>query len=192
MNAFNPQGYGPVVGPLVDVERRRPVGIGSPNKPMRPRLAGVTIESAFRHARLTDSNMGRSLLAGLWLLHNFLHESHEVSQAIDTPTGSFWHAIMHRREADFSNAKYWLRHVGPHELFEPLGRRAAELIAMRGDGQSFGRLIAGDSFDPLAFVDLVEQVEHGLREVARELCLDIQQAEWELLFDWCYRGAVGK
>jgi hypothetical protein len=22
------------------------------------------------------------------------------------------------------------------------------------------------------------------------LCLDIQQAEWELLFDVCYRGAV--
>jgi hypothetical protein len=24
-----------------------------------------------------------------------------------------------------------------------------------------------------------------------ELCLDVQQAEWELLFDYCYRAAVG-
>jgi hypothetical protein len=27
---------------------------------------------------------------------------------------------------------------------------------------------------------------------AREFCLDIQQAEWELLFDHCYRKAVGE
>src|SRR5688500_14191487 len=36
-----------------------------------------------------------ALLAGLWLWHDFLDESHTISQGLHTPTGSFWHAIMH-------------------------------------------------------------------------------------------------
>ena len=39
-------------------------------------------------------------------------------------------------------------------------------------------------------MDLCQAVVRGKSD-ARELCLDIQQAEWELLFDYCYRAAVG-
>jgi hypothetical protein len=189
VSEFDPRAYGPVLGAFVDVDRRRPLGAGAPNVQLREQLAGVTIASAFDNARLADSNMARAVLAGLWLVHDCLHESHEVSQAIDSPAGSFWHAIMHRREGDFSNAKYWLRRVGRHEVLTSLGERAADIVRRRGEGAWTGRLLAG-GFDPLAFVDLVEQVERGLRDDARELCLDIQQAEWELLFDSCYRGAI--
>src|SRR5687768_16030718 len=38
-----------------------------------------------------------ALVAGLWLWHDYLDESHAVSQSLHSPTGSFWHAIMHRR-----------------------------------------------------------------------------------------------
>src|SRR4051794_8266140 len=48
-----------------------------------------------------------ALLSGLWLWHDFLDESHGISQSIHSATGSFWHAIMHRREGDFGNSKYW-------------------------------------------------------------------------------------
>ncbi len=201
MNTFDSQAYGPVLGPFLQVDRRRPLNVGSPFDGQRARLAGVTLESAFGHAQLVDRNMARAVLAGLWLVYNFCHQSHELSQAIDTPTGSFWHGIMHRREGDFWNAKYWFRRVGRHEVLAPLGQRAAKLATARGEGVSTGRLLAGGElvgegsagggFDPLAFVDLVKQVEGSVRADARELCLDIQQAEWELLFDWCYRGAIG-
>ncbi len=58
------------------------------------------------------------LQAGIWLYVDDLHRSHEISQGIHTPTGSFWHAIMHRREGDFWNSKYWWRQVGKHPALE--------------------------------------------------------------------------
>lgn len=69
------------------------------------------------------------LKAGIWLYSDDLHRSHEISQNISTPTGAFWHAIMHRREGDFWNSKYWWRRVGDH-------------LALAGD--------------PFEFVDLAE------------------------------------
>src|SRR5688572_27783268 len=53
--------------------------------------------------RVASADDAAALLAGLWLWHDYLIESHHISQNLSTPTGSFWHAIMHRREGDFSN-----------------------------------------------------------------------------------------
>lgn len=33
-----------------------------------------------------------AVLAGLWLWHDWLHESHTISQGIASATGSYWHA----------------------------------------------------------------------------------------------------
>src|SRR5687768_13793029 len=81
-----------------------------------------------------------ALLAGLWLWHDFLDESHTISQGLHTPTGSFWHAIMHRREGDFSNAKYWYARCRNHPALADIAARADE------------------RWEPNAFVDLVERV----------------------------------
>src|SRR5262245_23958752 len=45
--------------------------------------------------------------AALWLWHDWLDPAHRIVQAIETASGSFWHAIIHRREGDFGNSKYW-------------------------------------------------------------------------------------
>jgi hypothetical protein len=43
--------------------------------------------------------------AALWLAFDFLDESHAVSQELDTPEGSYWHGLLHRREPDFANPR---------------------------------------------------------------------------------------
>ena len=120
-----------------------------------------------------------ALCSGVWLLHNFLDESHTVSQSIETPSGSYWHAIMHRREGDFSNSKYWLRRVGRHPVISAVGEDVEARLPGKG------------KWDPFDFVDQCEAMVRG-KKGDREACLDIQQAEWELLFDYCYRSALGK
>jgi hypothetical protein len=189
MSQFDPHAYGAVFAPLLDIDRRRPLDAGRPNDSHRAALKSLSVE-AFGHAKLADRDMAMCCVSGVWLLHDFLDESHTISQAIETPSGSFWHGIMHRREGDFSNAKYWFRRVGRHPAFEAIGQRAAELAAARGEEQAVKKLITGGAWDPFAFVDLCEAQVRG-RGSTHELCLDIQQAEWECLFDYCYQAAVG-
>jgi hypothetical protein len=137
-----------------------------------------------------DAEMAACCVSGMWLLYDYLDESHSISQGIETPSGGFWHAIMHRREGDFSNSKYWFRRVGRHPVFDALGQRAGELAAERGAERAVKKLLTGGTWEPFAFVDLCEAAVRA-QSADGELCRDIQQAEWELLFDHCYRAAVG-
>ncbi|HEY4235016.1 MAG TPA: hypothetical protein VGM76_16405 [Lacipirellulaceae bacterium] len=191
MKNFDVQAYGPVFAPLLTCDQRRPLDTGTPDVDARPALGKLTVDAAFANAQLSDRDMAACCIAGVWLLHDFLDESHTISQGIDTPSGSFWHAIMHRREGDFSNAKYWFRHVGTHPIFEKLTMRAGELAAEHGETVAGERLTAGNRWDPFAFVDLCQTAERG-RDALRDLCLDIQQVEWGLLFDHCYWSAISR
>ena len=83
-----------------------------------------------------------ALQAGLWLYVDELDRSHAISQGMHNATGSYWHAIMHRREGDFSNSKYWYRNAGAHP-------------AMAG-------------FDPYAFVDGVARADGDSEELVAQ------------------------
>ncbi|MCI0335607.1 MAG: hypothetical protein L0228_20555 [Planctomycetes bacterium] len=198
MNFFDPQAYGPVFAPLLATDRRRPLDAGMPGSGARAALESLSTKTAFAHAKIVDRDMAGCCISGVWLLHDFLDESHAISQSIETPSGSFWHAIMHRREGDFSNAKYWLRRVGRHPVLDAIGDHVAASAAADADSSlRHGESAIGETrplesghWDPFAFVDLCEAAVEDNRG-NRELCLDIQQAECELLFDHCYRAAVG-
>ena len=141
---------------LLEAMPLAPLGPGSPLEAMREKLRGLDAPATVR--------------AGLWLAFGFLDESHALSQEIDTPEGSWWHAIMHRREGDFSNAKYWYRRVGEHPAFAALGWQPT---------------------DALAFVDRCERAsrEGGAEEQAAR---QAQQAEWQALLDWCREPASAR
>jgi hypothetical protein len=38
--------------------------------------------------------------------------AHEIAQEIETPTGSWLHALMHLIEGDLGNARYWFVEAG--------------------------------------------------------------------------------
>ena len=113
------------------------------------------------------------LCAGLWLYVDELDRSHAFSQRLTGPTGCYWHAIMHRREGDFPNAKYWYRKAGDHP--------AMNHIDLAG-GMAAGSDIA--EYDALAFVDRVERANQRNESDSPDL-VALQHHEWRALFEWC-------
>jgi hypothetical protein len=180
--------YPPRIAELLREPRLAPLGPGRPNASARALLEGLTAATAFAPHPVRDPDMAKACLAGLWLYHDFLDESHALSQDIATDTGSYWHGLMHRREPDFGNAKYWFRRVGQHPVFEPLRTAAASLAAARPD-PSAAFLTTQAHWDPFAFIDLCEAAQAD-RAQTEMLCREIQQQEWQLLFDFSYRNAL--
>ena len=72
---------------------------------------------------LVASKLPPAVLAGLWLHCGFWAQAHGVAQDLHTPTGCYWHAILHRAEPDEFNAGYWFRKIGHHPVFEQMGVR---------------------------------------------------------------------
>lgn len=165
---FSPNDFGPVFEKLLEVDRGRALDEGLPLQSDLAMLESLGVEQAFAHTSVVDQDQARCCLSGVWLLYDFLDESHTISQGIGSAEGSFWHGIMHRREGDFSNAKYWFRKVGPHPVYGEID----------------------DDWDPFDFVD---DCQAALRSGgdAEDHCRELQQREWEQLFAYCYGQAVG-
>src|SRR5690242_7660141 len=68
--------------------------------PLARRLLGGLQPQDLLARPIKHEEAAKACLAGLWLWFDALDESHVISQALVSNTGSFWHAIMHRREAD--------------------------------------------------------------------------------------------
>ncbi len=185
MPAFDPAAYGPALADLLRRAPRNPLDAGRIDAAARAPLEALSDESFGPRA---DRAAAAACRAGLWLRFNYLDESHKISQDVETPEGSFWHGILHRREGDFDNAKYWFRRVGTHPVFASLCRAAAELAAAAPEARA--AFLAGQKiWDPFAFVDLCAAAVRGQAKCLA-LCEDVQRREWELLFDYCWRKAT--
>lgn len=129
-----------------------------------------------------------ALLAGLWLWHDWLDESHKLAQSLHTASGSMWHAIMHRREGDFSNSKYWYARCENHPVLPALASMANDMINPFPADKLALRIVAG-RWNADAFVDLVESTHNNPTDPRYALAVSLQQLEWRMLFDQCMRLA---
>lgn len=163
---------------------------GTVHQPMRATLEALDIDQAFAPHRIDDADAAQCCLSALWLRYDFLNESHEISQQIETPSGSYWHGIMHRREPDYGNAKYWFRRVGRHPVFAQL-LNAARAETANTTLPVLRSLVELSAWDPYRFVDLCQHAADDRGEL-QLIVRTIALREWELLFDYCYRQAIGQ
>lgn len=163
---------------LIEARSSMPLDRGTPASTVEETLGVAMLERVFGAAIIHDKTSARLCLAGLWLLYDHLNECHEIAQSIETQDGSYWHAIMHRREGDYSNSKYWYAKVGRHPIYPELSQY---LIALEEN--------VLDTWDPYVFVDRCEQAMKA-KPGLRSGCEVIQMVEWRLLFDHCYGKAI--
>lgn len=173
-----------------DAYTRLVVRDGEGNAEAKRLLVGASADRMIRgEARSRED--ASALLAGLWLYHDWLDESHVISQGLHSETGSFWHAIMHRREGDFSNSQYWYARCRHHPVLPAMAAAANAVLNPLPADKSLLRL-TNPTWSPNAFVDLVEAVHDDPRDPRHGAAVSLQQIEWRLLFDHCTRAAAGK
>ena len=117
---------------------------------------------------------------GLLLWNDDLENSHPISQKIESQSGSFWHGIIHRREADFSNANYWWHRTGIHPTFDSI----CDLVLHAVPDFPFLHEIRGSgAWEPEAFTDFCRRAQKTGEFQAR--LEEVQRLEMRVLLEWC-------
>jgi hypothetical protein len=117
---------------------------------------------------------------GLLYALDAIHEAHVFFQDNTGDLAAYWHGMMHRREGDFDNARYWFRRAGTQPFFATAHSAAAAHSA---------DMARQSNWDPYLFTGECEQAKFGAENVAELLAL--QRVEFDAVFDYTWRQAVG-
>lgn len=114
---------------------------------------------------------------GLFYAIDAIHEAHKFFQDAPGDLGAYWHGMMHRREGDFDNARYWFRRAGALPCFAAMHRTAGEFSA---------DMARQPSWDPYLLTGECERARFGAEENGVALAL-LQRAEFAGVFDYTWR-----
>jgi hypothetical protein len=163
------------------------------------RIKNISLETLFDGQSIEDSTMGHATQSGLLLWNDALDVSHTISQDIESKTGSYWHGIMHRREPDYSNAKYWFGRVGVHPTFPSLRERALVLL-QSGSTESdsladYAEAVEKtEGWDAFRFVDWCQAADgdRSTPEPVKAFLQAVQVEEIKLLLNYSYQHALAQ
>ena len=169
--------------PLLATAENAPLGPGPRSGRLTLSDLNSKLDATFKATKLPPvrQDLIRSLVL-LW--HDHLDASHQISQSIENPDGSLVHAIMHRREPDYWNSKYWWRRVGIHPAFPEIASRVEQSLKTNGDSALQKKLVPSGKWDPFAFVDECEAVAVSDSIDRARLLQEIQRIESEVILKY--------
>jgi hypothetical protein len=180
--AFDPTQYGPDVARILALD-----GNGQRLMPLRcSRCSNEDARQVLKTFKPRDlfpnQEEPEAPMAGLWLYFSCFEEAHKLLEECETTEGELWHAILHRQEPDSGNAAYWFRKAGPHPTFSLLARAAVRILHRIREAEfRTGR------WDPFAFVAFCDRARKQPGSAHMKAAMEIQRAEWQILFDYCAR-----
>jgi hypothetical protein len=141
-------------------------------------------------AKVLSRDFASLVRAGLFLRAEQFEAAHEISQKIPSAEGSYWHGILHRREPDYSNAKYWFARVRSHPVFTELLKIDAG--SLPGGGTAWKEISRGGTWNAAVFVDLCEACVEGTRSGLCAELESLQEIEMQALLEYCAARALGE
>ena len=177
------------------LETRQPLPPLAPEKEwdgaIVKQIQSASLDELFDGQTVKDTEFGNAVKSGLLLWNDALDESHTISQQLNSKTGSYWHGIMHRREPDYSNSKYWFGRVGNHSVFPALRKRALDILADSNLPDYLEAIQEKENWDAYQFVDWCQAEAENGREQAIGFLQKVQIEEIKLLLDYSYRHTLG-
>lgn len=149
---------------------------------LEPKQIDDAVRNLARDAKLTSAAQDL-FRAGVYLWHDHLESAHDIVQKIESADGSLLHGIMHRREPDYGNAKYWFRRAGTHPIYLSLSIRAGDFLSHRDENDLQSRLVPKKMWDPFAFVDSVQDALAGRFKSKIPILQQLQKFELECFFE---------
>lgn len=178
MEEFDSTRYGPDVARVLALD-------GSGRRPMPLTCTGGLCPQAHQllktlHSRDLFPKAGHpaAAMAALWLYFSGFEEAHDLVNDAEERDGQLWHAILHRQEPDSGNSAYWFRKVGKHPAFPKIASAANEILGRLPDAE-----FRVGKWDPFAFIAFCERAREQPGSVQEQAALEIQLAEWQILFD---------
>jgi hypothetical protein len=147
-------------------------------------------------AALSENDLGAKpqalplIQAALYLCFDCFEESHNIANEHEgTVAGNWIHAILHRREPDPGNSKYWYARVqAPDKVLKAIGGEALAFLqkvkALELESLT-EKIKKSKLWEPAAFVDLCDQYrKKDPQNPAYKALAGLQEIEWRALAEY--------
>ena len=143
-------------------------------------------QELFHPEKIRNEQCADAVVSGLLIWNDCEEESHVLAQGLNTAEGSYFHAIIHRREPDIWNSNYWFKRSGNHPVF----RLMFDFVQQNVSEKLGAKLLSNKEWDPELVNTIIGEAQTN-GNISDDELTAIQHAELLFLIAHSYRHTIG-